>query len=116
MKARARLLIIALAAIALIASITALYVHYRILQDPTYSSFCDVSETVSCEAVLESPYAWMFGMPVATGGAIWAALVLLLAWRGMGSSKPEQNADVAGYIFILSTLGLAVVLYLGYAS
>ena len=67
MKTRARLLIIALAAIALIASITALYVHYRMLQDPTYSSFCDVSETVSCEAVLESPYAWMFGMPVATG-------------------------------------------------
>lgn len=116
MKTRARILIIALATIALIASLTALYVHYRILQDPTYSSFCDVSETVSCEAVLESPYAWMFGMPVATGGAIWAGLVLLLAWRGMGSSKAEQTADVAGYIFILSTLGLAVVLYLGYAS
>src|SRR3954467_6189342 len=107
---KARLGILILAAIALAASIAALYVHYRILQDPGYSSFCDVSETVSCEAVLESRYAWMFGMPVATGGALRAGSVLLLAWRGMASANAEQNADVAGYIFILSTLGLAVVL------
>jgi uncharacterized membrane protein len=116
MKSRARIIISALAAVALVASIAALYVHYRMLQDPTYSSFCDVNATVSCEAVLESSYAWLFGVPVAAGGAIWSGLVLLLAWRGMGSPQAERTADVAGYIFLLSTLGLAIVLYLGYAS
>ena len=53
----ARPLILALAVLALGASITALYVHYRIIEDPTYTSFCDINEAVSCEAVLESPYA-----------------------------------------------------------
>jgi len=113
MKGRIGILI--LAAVALVASIAALYVHYRIVKDPSYSSFCDISETVSCEAVLESPYASLFGIPVAVGGAIWAGLVLLLAWRGMRGNAID-TADVACYIFILSTIGLATVLYLGYAS
>ena len=52
MKTHARTLIIALAALGLGASIASLYVHYRMLTDPTYTSFCDVSETVSCEARL----------------------------------------------------------------
>ena len=52
---------------------------------PDYSSFCDVSETVSCEAVYQSAYGTVYGVPVAAGGAIWSGLVLLLAARGMGS-------------------------------
>ena len=30
------------------ASAAAGYVHYRVLADPTYLSFCDVSATFSC--------------------------------------------------------------------
>lgn len=116
MKTYARPLIIVLALVALGTSLVALYVHYQMLRDPGYSSFCDISETVSCEAVLSSQYARLFGVPVAAGGAIWAALVLLLAWRGMRAEAPEASAGSASYIFVLSTLGLAVVLYLGYAS
>lgn len=116
MKTFARPLILALAAVALVASVLSLYVHYQMVNDPAYTSFCDVSETVSCEAVLESQYATMFGVPVAVGGAIWSALVLLLAWRGMGTRSPETSAAVAGYIFLLATIGLSAVLYLGYAS
>lgn len=116
MKTYARPLILALAAVALVASVLSLYVHYQLLHDPAYSSFCDVSETVSCEAVLQSRYATMFGVPVAAGGAIWSALVLLLAWRGMGSRAAEAPSAAAGYIFLLATVGLSAVLYLGYAS
>ena len=114
MKTYARPLLMVLAAIGLIASVSSLYVHYRLYNDPTYTSFCDVNETVSCEAVLQSEYASVGGVPVAAGGAIWSALVLLLAWRGMLS--PAHAPAVAGYIFVLSTVGLAAVLYLGYAS
>jgi hypothetical protein len=48
MKKYARPLIVLLAAVALAASVASLYVHYRLLTDPSYTSFCDVSETVSC--------------------------------------------------------------------
>jgi uncharacterized membrane protein/predicted DsbA family dithiol-disulfide isomerase len=116
MKTYARPLLMALAAIALVASALSLYVHYQLYNDPSYTSFCDVTETVSCEAVLQSRYATMFGVPVAAGGAIWSALVLLLAWRGMASPVKDRAAAVAGYIFLLATVGLSLVLYLGYAS
>jgi len=116
MKAHARPIILALAAVALAASLASLYVHYQILNDPSYSSFCDISETVSCEAVYQSAYGTVYGVPVAAGGAIWSALVLLLAAWGMGSPDRERGSAAAGYVFVLSVLGLAAVFYYGYAS
>jgi uncharacterized membrane protein len=111
----ARPLILTLAAIALAASVASLYVHYQLLRDPSYTSFCDVSETVSCEAVYQSAYGSFYGVPVAAGGAIWAGLVMLLA-AGMGKPNTPRFSSIAGYIFVLATIGLAAVLYFGYAS
>ena len=71
-----RPLLLVLALVALGASVASLYVHYQLIADPTYVSFCDVSETVSCEAVYKSSYGTVFGVPVAAGGAVWSALVL----------------------------------------
>ena len=116
MKKHARTLILIFAVLGLGASVAALYVHYQLLADPSYTSFCDVSETVSCEAVMTSRFGSVLGVPVAAGGAIWSALVLLLAAVGMRQPQSDQASRVAGYIFILSTIGLAAVLYLGYAS
>ncbi|HTI43590.1 MAG TPA: vitamin K epoxide reductase family protein [Vicinamibacterales bacterium] len=116
MNKYARPLILILAFVALGASIAALYVHYRIIKDPTYSSFCDISETVSCEAVLESSYATVRGVPVAAGGVVWSALVLLIAGLGMRRDNADGYAASAGYIFVLATVALSAVLYLGYAS
>jgi uncharacterized membrane protein/protein-disulfide isomerase len=112
----ARPLLIALALLALGASIAALYVHYQIVRDPTYTSFCDINETVSCEAVLESAYATVRGVPVAAGGVVWSVLVLLLALRGMRRDDPDASAAAGGYIFVLATIALSAVLYLAYAS
>lgn len=116
MKRHARTLVIGLAALGLVASVASLYVHYQILADPSYVSFCDVSETVSCESVLTSQYGKVFGIPVAVGGALWSALVLMLGIMGMKPAGSDRAGRVAGYIFVLSTIGLAGVLYLGYAS
>ena len=116
MKTHARTLIVVFASLALAASVASLYVHYQMLADPSYTSFCDISETVSCEAVMTSQYGSVYGVPVAAGGAIWSALVLLLGIVGMRSPRSEAAGRVAGYIFVLSTIGLAGVLYLGYAS
>ena len=68
MAKNSRPAILLLAAVALVASVAALYVHYRLIADPGYESFCDVSATVSCEAVYRSSYGTMFGVPVAAGG------------------------------------------------
>lgn len=106
-------LICALAGVAV--STTAAFVHYRMLYDPTYTSFCDVSATVSCTQVYASRFGTFRGLPVAIFGAIWFgfATLLSLAWIRARSSVAES---IPGYLFAGSTLGLAVVLYLGYAS
>jgi len=108
--------LLVLALVALAASVASLYVHYQLIADPTYVSFCDVNETVSCEAVYKSAYGTVFGVPVAAGGVIWAALVALLAGYGMRAPRSESGGRVAGYVFLLSVVGLASVFYFAYAS
>ena len=117
MKTMARPLILGFALVALGASLASLYVHYRMLADPSYVSFCNINETVSCEAVYESEYGTAFGVPVAAGGVVWSGLVALLAFAGLGGPKPgERSATIGALIFVLSVIGLATVFYFGYAS
>ena len=116
MTSRVRTALLVLTALGLIASTWALYVHYRLQSDPTYVSVCEVNESVSCQQVLTSQYGSVLGVPVAAGGAIWALLVFMLAAFGLKEPKSETASRVAGYIFVLSTLGLASVFYFGYVS
>ncbi len=117
---RAWLLVFSL--MGLTASIISSYVHYRLLRDPSYTSFCDVSATVSCQAVYESRFGSFLGVPVALGGVIWFGLALLLTLAVPASPRTARAASgpadvhIRAYLFVLSTLALAVVLYLGYAS
>src|SRR5574341_1548375 len=111
MAKHSRLLILVLAAVTFAASVTALYVHYQLIADPTYASFCDVSETESCQAAYRSEYGTVLGVPVAAGGAIWSAFVFLLAAYGMRVPRSESAVRVAGYVFLSSVIGLAAVFY-----
>ena len=65
MQQRHRLLLIVFALLSLVASVAALYVHYRIMTTPDYTSFCDVNATVSCQDVLSSSYSRVAGIPIA---------------------------------------------------
>jgi uncharacterized membrane protein/protein-disulfide isomerase len=116
MAKHSRLLLLVLAAVAFAASVVALYVHYQLIADPTYASFCDVNETVSCEAVYRSAYGTVLRVPVAAGGAIWSAFVFLLAGYGMRVPGSEPAGRAAGYVFLASVIGLAAVFYYAYAS
>jgi len=112
-KARTFAVVCALAGLA--AMLWAAYVHHRLLFDPRYASFCDISATVSCSDVLLSRYGTAFGVPVAVLGAIWFAGVLVLIGAG-AVARGLLGENVPGYLFAMSTAGLAVVLYLGYIS
>ncbi|MFB3852977.1 MAG: vitamin K epoxide reductase family protein [Vicinamibacterales bacterium] len=99
----------------LVAAAEALSIHHRLLTDPTYRSFCDVSTTISCSQVYLSAYGSVLGVPVALWGLLWwafVALLLLLALLGPSGFRES----LAGYLFAVSTVGLAVVLYLAYAA
>ena len=115
MSRTAALFAVACALIGLGASVAAAYVHYRILFDPTYTSFCDVNATISCTQVYMSRFSTFRGIPVAIFGAIWFAAAALVALAGLvGSDNVRENAP--GYLFAGSTLAMAVVLYFEYVS
>lgn len=115
MTTRQRQLLLAGATLGLGASGASSYVHYKLLTDPAYTSFCDVSGAVSCTQAYMSQYGSFMGVPVAVLGVVFFALVLLLA--GIGGRQGSASRDtVPAYIFALSTVGLAFVLYLGWAS
>ena len=108
--------IIALALVGFAAAATSAYVHYRIAHDPAYVSFCDVNTTVSCTEVYLSRFGSVGRIPVAVFGAFWFGLVALLTvTAGRGGSR-ELARSVGGYLLVLSTVGLAAVLFLAYES
>jgi uncharacterized membrane protein/protein-disulfide isomerase len=114
MSPLARKLLTAFGLLGLAASAAATWVHYQLLVNPDYSSFCDINATVSCKQAYLSRFGSVAGVPVALGGVIFFAMALLLVWAGRPRSRAYDSAPA--YLFAWSTIGLAVVLYLGYAS
>jgi uncharacterized membrane protein/protein-disulfide isomerase len=89
-------------------------VHYRILHDPFYSSVCDVNTTFSCTEAYTSRFGTVAGVPVALIGVVYFAFILALIAICLRS--PTARPNLPGYVFAASTVGLAGVLYLAYAS
>ena len=113
-KSAARLALVC-ALVGLGTSIAATYVHYHLMLDPAYVSFCDVNATVSCTQVYMSRFSTVRGVPVALIAAIWFVGAALLAVTGL-VARGEVRESAPGYLFAASTLGLAVVLYFEYVS
>src|SRR5688500_3592034 len=113
MTAKARTWILGLAIVGLALAGASSWVHYKLLTDASYTSLCDLSTTFNCSTVYMSRFGSVGGVPVALGGVIWFALVALIA----GFATPGKSSEAAGgYIFGLATIGLAVIIYLAYAS
>jgi uncharacterized membrane protein/protein-disulfide isomerase len=115
MSPLSRRLVWILALCGLAASATSLYVHYQMLAQPGYVSFCDINQTVSCQQAYLSRYGSAFGVPVALYGVIWFGFVLVLAF--LGAAGPESvRESLPAYLFATATVGLAVILYMAYAA
>lgn len=113
MSSRIRWAIVALALAGLGFSLSSTWVHYKLVTDPSYVSPCDVSNSLNCSQAYQSRFGSVGGVPTALAGVLWFGLAGLIA----GFARPtEQQSPAAGYLFALSTVGLAVVLYLAYAS
>jgi protein-disulfide isomerase len=115
MTSKSRTLLLVFALVGLASSSASTFIHYRLLTTPNYESFCDVGSQVSCTQAYLSQYGSFLGVPVAIAGVIFFAIAALLAgMAGRPASPASENA--AGYIFLLSTFGLAFALYLAWAS
>jgi uncharacterized membrane protein/protein-disulfide isomerase len=91
------------------------YVHHKVLTDASYISPCDINEKFNCTQVYLSQYGSVKGIPVALGGVAWFGLIALITW--FADTSGDAKSHVAGaYVFALSTVALAGVLSLAYAS
>ena len=115
MSSLVRRTIIICALIGFASALTSTYVHYQLVHDPTYTTFCDVNESVSCTQVYQSRFGTIGNVPVALLGAFWFGLVLLLSVAA-GHGFASLGESIGGYLLVLSTFGLAAVLFLGFES
>ncbi len=109
-----RMALLLFAILGLGASLASTWVHYRILVDPAYASFCDVNATFSCTEAYTSRFGAVAGVPVAPLGVLFFAAVIVCIV--LSSRSPSSRENLPGYVFVMSTIGLATVLYLAYAS
>lgn len=118
MTSRSRLLILVAGLAGLGFAGASAWVHHRLLTDPSYTSFCDVNATFNCSQVYLSQYGSFQGISTALFGLIWFGVaVLLAAFATPAPAGAKTVSSPAGaYLFAWSTIGLAVVLYLAYAS
>jgi uncharacterized membrane protein/protein-disulfide isomerase len=113
MSARIRWTVVTFALVGLGFSVASLWVHYRLLTDPTYVSPCNINASLNCAQVYLSPYGSLAGVPVAFGGVIWFGLVGVIA----GFARTDRASSTAAhYVLGLSVVGLAVIAYLAYTS
>ncbi len=115
MPVLARRLLLLFALIGLAAASSSLYVHFRLLTVPGYTSFCDVNATVGCTAAYLSPYGSVWGVPVALGGVIWFVFVVALLFADKWGNALVAES-LPAYLFACSTMALAAILYFAYAA
>lgn len=96
--------------IGLSASVAAALVHFQLATTPGYQSFCDVSATFSCTQAYQSEYGRLLGAPVSILGAGYFAALLALMTLG------RRLDALASYLLAAALVGLAVVLYLAWAT
>jgi uncharacterized membrane protein/protein-disulfide isomerase len=116
MSPRSRWIVVILALIGLGFASSSAWVHYRLLTDPAYVSPCDMGSRFSCSPLYLSAYGSIKGVPVALFGILWFGLVGLIAWFSTPARETSTRYPGGTYLFAISTIGLAVVMYLGYTS
>jgi uncharacterized membrane protein/protein-disulfide isomerase len=115
MSSRNRLLILTLSLIGLAVASASTYVHHKVLTDASYISPCDINEKFNCSQVYLSQYGSVKGIPVAIGGVAWFGLIALISY--FADTTGDAKGHVAGaYVFAFSTVALAGILSLAYAS
>jgi protein-disulfide isomerase len=91
--------------------VTGLYIHQEIASSQgAYSSFCDVNQEMSCDAVLGSSHATFLGTPVASWGILGWLVALGLSFWTFGSTGRDRITR-ATYVLALAGVILSISLY-----
>jgi uncharacterized membrane protein/predicted DsbA family dithiol-disulfide isomerase len=105
--------IILLGAAGLATSLVMLYVHHQLaVSSGSYTSFCNMSDQVNCDAVLGSRYAYFLGIPVAVWTtATYLAFIVLAVMPGSlpGFALAALAGVSVGYSIVLAFVSVALL-------
>lgn len=90
------------------------WLHYKVHTDPSFHSFCAMSDAFNCETVAESPYSVFLGIPVAVWGMFGYLFMFLTAAAGVGKHRAAGAylaLLTAAAFSVLVSIVLAVVSY-----
>ncbi|MCX7943085.1 MAG: thioredoxin domain-containing protein [Deltaproteobacteria bacterium] len=102
MKRWQYLSIITIAFLGIIISIWLTHLHLKIVSEPEYESFCNISERINCDKVNSSPYSEILSIPIAHLGSLTYLLVIILALFSL-KGHPLSN--------LLSTFNLIIFIF-----
>jgi protein-disulfide isomerase len=72
----------------LVLSILLEQIHFKLHTNSAFHSFCAIDRTVNCDIVSRSPYAVLFGVPVAAWGIFGYAIAAVVSLWGASSRRP----------------------------
>jgi uncharacterized membrane protein/protein-disulfide isomerase len=84
--------------------------HYRLFTDPAYSSFCAISKSINCDTVSQSPYAVLWGVPIAVWGVLGYLSFLLMLLLSLGRSAHHQRVWTLLFSMALGFSGYSLAL------
>jgi protein-disulfide isomerase/uncharacterized membrane protein len=86
-------------------------IHVRLLTEPNHQSFCNVSATVNCDAVAQSSYSMLLGLPLSVWGVFgYSAALVVAVWllRGGGRAAAASLWIIAA-VCTVSAIVLATI-------
>lgn len=96
--------VLALTGLGLAAELTR--IHFGVLSDPNHRSFCNVNAAVNCDAVAQSSYSMLFGLPLSIWGMFgYCAAVASSLWGLRGG----RRAAVATLWFLSAVCAASAV-------
>jgi protein-disulfide isomerase/uncharacterized membrane protein len=65
--------------------------HYRVHTDVSYQSFCALSKSINCDTVSQSPFAVLWGLPLAVWGlAAYTFMLILVLCSGLPAAERRR--------------------------
>ncbi len=90
------------------------YIHFKIqAADSSYSSFCNISTEVNCDAVSASPWSTLFGIPIAILGVLTYLFSMALAFAVL-TGKPWKIPGAPVYLTTIGAGSTAYSIYLAW--
>ncbi len=108
--------IIITALIGVIISAELTNLHLKVLSEPEYQSFCNISERINCDTVNSSKYSEIFSVPIAHLGFLTYIFIILLAFFSMRGHPLSGLLNTFNlFIFVFCNLYSFILFYISLA-